>query len=262
MTKYANPMLIQKDTSPYMYLTEYSGIYLNEYNSSTLFRGAKIRINESQAANHHLVSLQLWIRFPESEFLSSGNVFSIVVGLTTINFTYTPLTNSKKARITTTVPVRFYKNGNLSSSLIINAGEWSAIYMIFDQPIDFSGIVGELVLLPKFVFNNIAQYVYENEISTITTGYYAIWQNVLYPDLLNQTIFNTWQDINDAGSWGEAQYLEVTQNDYVISGDYIYGNQVGTSIVVGDDSSVVMPYANGTDIYANVEWQKIEKRLV
>lgn len=262
MTKYVNPMLIQKDTSPYMYLTEYSGIYFNDYQSSSLARGAKIKINESQSVNHYLVCLQLWVRFPETEFGSVGKIFSIVNGNTTIDFTYTPMTNNKKARITTTVDAQFYKNGNLCESIILNAGEWSAIYIIFDNPIDFASTTGEIVLLPKFVFNNIAQYVYENEISTITTGYYTIWQNSLYPDLLNQSISNTWQDILDAGTWNEIQYQQITKNDYNISGDYVYGNQVGTSVVVNDDFSTIIPYLNGADIYADIEWQKIEKRLV
>lgn len=260
--KNTNPMIIQKDSSPYMYLTEYSGIYLNDYNPSGLNRGIKIRLNEYLGQNFYLVSFQAWIRFPEKTFTSTKKIFSIFDGQNTIDFTVTPLSNNKKAKISTTVDAQFYKNGNSCASFILNAQEWASIYVEFEVPTSFASAEGYMILHPGFVFNNISQFIYENAISNITTGYYSVWQNVLTPDFLNQLATNTWQDVLDGGTWQDWQYLETTRSDYTLTGDYVYGNQVGTSIIVNDDSTTINTYVNGADIFTDVEWQKIEKSLV
>lgn len=257
--KNPNPIIIQKDTSPYMYLTEYSGIFLNDYDSENLFRGIAIDINETQSNKHYLVSLQLWIRFPEQEFSTTSKIFSIISETSNIDFQCIPLSNNKKARITTTSSVRMYKNGNRVPSLIINSGEWYSIYIIFDDPINFDNFKGKLILYPNFVYNNIAQYVYENSISTITTGMLTTWMNILNGP--NETLYS-WQNALDQGTWNDIQYESVIQNDYIVLGDYIYNNQIGTSVIINDDSSAIIPYSNGIDIYANIEWQKFEKRII
>jgi len=258
MTKQNNPITIQKDTSPYLYLTDYSGIYLNRYNPLTLDRGLRILVNESAAATYHLVSFQVWLRFPKDTFTETVPVFSIVSQTETIDFICTPMADSTKARVTTTEPVSMYKNGNFCSSFIIHGEEWSSLYVIFDTPISMSSFTGEIILHPNFVFNNIAQYIYENEIGTITTAVGLTWQRTLEPTTV---ITNTWGDLT-SGTWDDVLSYFVVKSDFTLAGDYIFGNQVGTSIIVNDDLSTVQSYSNGADIFAEVEWQKIEKTLV
>lgn len=262
MTKQKNPMIIHKETSPYMYLNDFSGIYLNNYNPETINRGISIKVNDSVQDNFYLVSFQIWARFPKKIFSQTQTVFKILNGATEIEFLITPMAGGTKAKLSTLEPCKLYKNGNLCSSFIIRSEEWFSLYAVFDSPIDFGGVSGSITLYPDFVFNNISQYIYENQIDQITVAIPLIWKEVLYPDPSNLSIVNTWQEIEQEGTWNDAKYDSISKNDYILTGDYIYGNQVGTSVVVNDDTSTTSVFSNGADLFTNVEWQKIEKSLI
>lgn len=259
MTKIPNPVTIQKDTSPYLYLTDFSGIYVNEYSPLVYNSGINIDVNEQESSTFYLVSFQIWFRYPKNNFDSTLKLFSIENADGTIDFTVTPILGGKQARVTTTEPCQLHKNGNICSSFIVHPEEWTSLYVIFDNPIPFPAFKGRIILHPNFVFNNIAQYIYENEIGTITTTVSLTWQRVLQPSL---AITNTWNDVYLDGTWQEVVVVYSVQSDFTLSGDYIYGNQSGTSVIVNDDLSTLKTYANGVDLFTDIEWQKIEKSLV
>ena len=68
MTKYNNPITIKKDSTPYLNLSEYSGIYINKYESIGISRGIRLPINSDENQNFSLLSFQMWIRYPEEVF--------------------------------------------------------------------------------------------------------------------------------------------------------------------------------------------------
>lgn len=262
MTKINNPIIIQKDTSPYMYLTEYSGIYLNTYQEEGVLRTIDIPVNSSQQQNHNILSLQVWVRFPEELFSSSMTMISITGETYEVEISCSPDSGGKRAKVSVNANATIYQNGIICSNAYISPNQWTSLYFIFNPPLSFSEFEGKISLHKGFVFNNISEYIYENEIINESILSEIFWLEVYTPDLINPSIHNTWQDVENAGTWLDASNELVFVGNSLITGEYIYNDQTGTSVVVVEDLSSVQVFSNGVDLFTDIEWVTIEKPLI
>lgn len=262
MTKYVNPFTIYKDTSPYMYLTDQSGIFVNEYETVATDRGISLSINTAAQTNYNLMQLQVWVRYQSPTFGAAAPMMEITSQSGTIIFNVVPEDNGQRASLSSTyADIDFYQNGVKTSYPVIYPEEWTAINMVFTTPLSFSLFNGSIVLRKGFLFNNISEYVYENALNIISKSLQKEWSEILFPDVTNQLVTDSWGDTLALGTWAEAT-VTITQHSYSIRGDYIYNDQTGTSVIISEDISHIEVFSNGADILTDVTWQTFERNAV
>lgn len=261
MTKNANPFIISKESSPYLYLTEFSGLYLNNYESETLNRGIKINLNNGLQSNFKIAGVQFWIRYPESLFTASATILDIIGISSSIQINMFPESGQKRGFLQNkNDEILFFQNNSKVKNIILYPKEWTSVIATFLTPIDISNFQGQVIVHPNFVINNISFYSYENRLINISKTVYKIWNGILIPDVLSPLIQADWSDYSSS-TWSSST-AKIVPNDYTIDGLKIYANQIGTSIVTIEDDSKISIYSNGIDILTNITWETIDAELV
>lgn len=51
-------------------------------------------------------------------------------------------------------------------------------------------------------------------------------------------------------------------NDFLSDGEYIFSDQIGTSVIVIEDLAGFEVFSNGADLFTEVEWTTIEKPVI
>lgn len=261
MAKNKNPFIINKDSSPYLYLSEYSGIYINNYEADTLNRGIEIKLNKGLQSNFKVAGIQFWVRYPELLFTASATLIDVIGVSSSAQINMIPETGQARGFLqNSNSEIGFFQNGIKVENAILYPRQWIAVMATFFTPIDMANFEGSINIYPGFVFNNISVYSYEDELLDITKTAYKIWNSILIPDVLSPLVEEQWSAYSST-TWGQATSKTVP-NDYTIDGSQVYNNQIGISIVTVEDDSKISVYSNGINILTDISWETIDAELV
>ncbi|MDA0900221.1 MAG: hypothetical protein O3B35_04245 [Proteobacteria bacterium] len=267
--KQKNPFTIYKDSSPYLYLTEYSGIYVNPFESE-YDRGVLLPINKEKQPKYQVGGIQFWSRYPlETMPTVPFRIMKIRSDDINLDFYIQPESNGERGKLIAYdfitgqefTDLIFYQDGREMSNPYIYPRQWSAINISFLEPLEFNNITGRIEMYSGMVFNNIGEYNYAQPLNEISKSLFKRWFQV-YSNVETETI-NTWGQITrplgfiSDRTWGNATTTFV-QNQYTIDGESEYNKQVGLAISVTDDLSSMSIYSNGSDVFTDVTWQKFE----
>ena len=267
--KNKNPFTIYKDSSPYLYLTEYSGIYVNPFESE-YDRGVLVPINKEKQGDYQVGGIQFWSRYPLQIFPTTPfRIMKIKNDDVDIDLYLQPESNGERARLIAYdfmsgrefTDLIFYQDGREMNSPYIYPRQWSSISISFLDPITFNNVTGRLELYSGVVFNNIGEYNYAQPVNDISKSLFKRWFQV-YSDVETETV-QTWGDITrplgtiSDDTWREAT-VTLVKNQYTIDGESEYNKQVGLALSVTDDLGSISLYSNGADVFTNVIWQKFE----
>ena len=268
--KQKNPFTIYKDSSPYLYLTEYSGIYANAFDSEYT-RGVLVPLNKSKQDEYSIGGLQFWSRYPLSVFPNTAFIIAKIKTETTdIDFYLQPTDGGKRAFLKgydyltgqEVTNLLFYQDGIEVENPIFYPRQWSSVNLAFLDPINCNSFTGKLELYSGLVFNNIIEYNYAEPLLDTSKSIYKKWFQVYTDETANNAI-NSWQDILipfgeiSETSWRLATAALVA-NQRTINGENEYNNQVGLSVSVTDDLSALSVYSNGSDVFTDVKWKTFE----
>lgn len=229
-----NPYLIYKNSTPYLYLTKYSGIKL----AGSTFdgtRGIEIPINKN-AKRYYKVSVLSTSVMYDKEFSEDIELFRIkdkndtviVYADFTTGTTDTAEISAKYANGTSFTAIQYFVNG-ISEERTIKYGEWNSVGLVFTQLLDFSGIsTGKIDITGPFVINNISDFQIDEQLET--TNYN----------------FNTWADILAIGTWSQVLSAESTWGGALLSSaladaprlnaSAIYNSYLGNSRISADNA--------------------------
>lgn len=267
--KKKNPFTIYKDSSPYLYLTEYSGVYVTPYESE-YSRGVIVPINKQKQNNYQIGGIQFWARYPMQVFPETPFIVAKIKNDSVdIDFYLQPESGGSRGKIIAydyisgqqLDNVIFYQDGQLVTNPIVYPRQWTAINVALLDPLEFNNVTGRIELYSGFVFNNIAEYNYAQPLNDISKVVFKRWFQV-YTNIEEETV-NTWSDILQPAelvspeSWYDATSTLV-ENQYTIDGEQQYNSQVGLAVSVTEDLSSLSIYSNGADLFTNVQWQVFE----
>ena len=267
--KKKNPFTIYKDSSPYLYLTEFSGIYVNPYESS-YERGVLLPINKEKQDNYQLGGLQFWGRYPLEIFPETPfKIVKIKNESEDIDLYLQPETGGKRAKLIAydyktgqqLTDVIFFQDGKEIINPIVYPRQWTAINIALLTPIEFNNFTGRVELYSGIVFNNIGEYNYSQPVNNISKRIFKKWFQV-YSNT-EERFINSWAEILRPLStvsdqtWSDAT-ATLSENQYTIDGEIEYNNQVGLSVSVTEDISTLSVYSNGADVFTDVQWQTFE----
>lgn len=261
-----NPFTIYKGSSPYLYLTRYSGITVQGEIDPLIDRGLSIPINKGLDANYKMIALQMAVRHDRDFFpYSAIPIFELEAKNSTLVF-YMVATDptGKRARIYAIDiktgkledGISFYINGKITRDPVITVKEWAFLGIAFPNPLDFGRTQGSISLHAPLTFNTISYYLASNlqETQKITN---RPWLKVkgISP---NQLDWLFW-DLNFM--WRGVLVL-ATSSYYGIDPVTIYKNYTGTNkIIISDDSSFMLNQYE-YNFYKDISWQQTTNNAV
>jgi hypothetical protein len=174
LTKIKNPILIQKETAPYLYLTGDSGIqaipYLESdiYEAPNFFRGLSIPINEFKKEEFILYGMHMWMFYNKTAtFEQNELMFSFSYLNKRFNFYLEPETGGKRAKVVPyektvtgeeiTDIFNIFENG-IQKQVYIYPQSWSLITIKLKNPQELNNALGQLEISPGFLIKNFTSY--------------------------------------------------------------------------------------------------------
>lgn len=263
--KNKNPLAIYKKNTPYLYTTEKSGIKILQDCTNLKDFGAYIPINSSLSNNFNISALQMWMMYDDKSILTeSKRLFEIEYFEGIIEFIFDADLSGKRIIISARDKsdpnkdvswIRFYQNGLHVINPVISFGEWNCLGFSFDNPLNFSGLMGKINLFANFVYNNISYYLTEG-LGTIVDSVTRVW-NQIYES--PPTIYN-WSYWTGE-TWKTLYVISETTSSSITPED-IYKVYTGTNRNVIDDGDGLIINETGFSTYTNVQWQPYVKNTV
>lgn len=262
--KSKNPVLIYNNSNPYFYLSENSGIKVLTYNSISNEYLVSIPINESKQNNINIAAVQLFAKFDIDDVIATPfPLFEIQHKDSTIEFIGELDSSSLRTKISARDKftkqqysnISFYQNGIQSNSVFLEKDHWSAIGIIFPEPIVFSNFTGAVNLFGGLHFDNISYYLSEG-LSEISSTIPRTWQAVLVEDSENNFDWAYWYNENGTSSikrW-DSVYLLTQEDEFSLDASDIFATYSGTNANIIDDGSGISIFNDDFYIYSNILW--------
>ena len=256
--KLKNPLLIDKENLPYLYLTRKSGIELRgDANNPKLERGIKIPISSTFINSYSLSAIQMFFRcdlfaFPETPI----KIFELNYKTDVLDF-YIKANSSNGNRGVIFAKLRsngadynnllYYINGRLTGQPVINIQQWNVLGILFNEPLNFNQYDGSLNLKYLMTFNNIS--FYQGTPTQIVQRFiYRTWQEA-------EDEKEDWQAWEDAGDWSNV-LVRSKDSRYLVNPKETYKSYMGNNKIIVDDLSDTFKFvSNSLRIYQDASWQ-------
>jgi hypothetical protein len=263
--KEKNPFTIYKGSTPYLYLTDDSGISVLDYPTTSTARGLTLPINQLKASEFSLGGIQLWTFYKEKEVFDENiTIASINTPDIKLDFVLIPEANGKRARMTifnnTTgiefKDAQFYQNGNLVDNPYIQPMEWASIVVSLGNSININGISGQFELYHGMLFNNIAFLEKQTDVFATTTET-RNWSELLSDPIIGPLSWGFWTAYN----WSQVANYNTTQL-FSINGIEIFNSYLGLAkAVIVDDTSIVLN-SESVQKFMNIRWSQFNGKPV
>ena len=256
--KEKNPFRINKESSPYLYLTETSGV--QPVSIPSLFeRGIAVPVNENQLSDYALGAAQIWTKYSLNIFSNvPTRMFRIYGKEDTIDF-YVYADGDGKRGVLRPINARtgleyekeiiFYQDGKFTTSPIIYPREWTGINATFGNGLSMESFTGSIELFEGFNYDNIIAYKNSDSIQR-QSNVYELW---------GELSSGTWQDVYGTGpdynQWNITSIRSIPIT-FIIDSIATYNSQIGLSIAVIEDESSLELNSAGVDLFMENQWDE------
>lgn len=262
--KAKNPITVYKRDTPYLYLTEKSGIKVMTYGSEISEYGMAMSINPSRAEVSQIGALNLWAKYDLVNFpITNAPIFELDHLGGTIEFMIKiddsgqrgVISARDKATKLTFTGLAFYQNGLLVQNPVIGLNEWNVLGVAFDEPVDFRGYAGSLNLFSGMLFNFISTYK-PSGLGEITTNILRPWSLVLNdPDISGSDLtWQYWYDHDGEVHDWKSVYILAEDRNFSITPNDIYSAYAGTNRNIVDDSEGIVVTDTDFAVFADASW--------
>ena len=260
--KSRNPFTIYKGSSPYLYLTRYTGIELKGVYDPLINRGLSIPINKEMSGNYKVMAMQAAIRYDQDAFpYASTEIFEIQSKNTHIKFYMVAIHPSGERAKIYAINVKtgrledgigFYWNGKLVKEPVITVKEWGFLGVAFPNLLDFNSRVGSINLNGPITFNTISYYQSTNlqEVQKVDV---RPWFAVKYaiPETLEWDYWKTSPYV-----WDGVLILSSTSY-YGVDPSTIYKSYTGTNKIIVDTDKVFTVNGYEYTVYKGITSKQI-----
>ena len=265
--KERNPFSIYKGSSPYLYLTRYTGIELKGSYDPVVNRGLSIPINKEMSNNYKVMAMQMAVRYDQDAFpYASTEIFEIQSKDTHIKFYMVAIHPSGERAKIYAINVKtgkledgigFYWNGKLVKEPVITVKEWGFLGISFPNLLDFGNRVGSINLNGPITFNTISYYQSTN-LQEVQRVDLRPWFGVKYSLPLNLE----WDDWKTSSFvWGGVLILSSTSY-YGVDPSTIYKSYTGTNKIIIDTDKVFTVNGYEYSVYKGITSKQITSSAV
>jgi len=239
-----NPFTIYKGTSPYLYLTRYTGLELKGAYDPLENRGLSIAVNKEKSDNFKVLAMQAAIRYDQEAFpYASTEIFEIKSRDAHIKFYMVAVhPTGERAKIYAVDAntgrlengITFYWNGKIVKEPVITIKEWGFLGISFTKLLDFKNRVGVINFNGPITFNTVSYYQSTNlqEVQKIQVRPWFSVENAP-PETLP---WDYWR--STAFLW-EGVLIVSLKNYYGVSPSTIYKSYTGTNKIIVDSPGVL-----------------------
>lgn len=260
--KERNPFTIYKGSSPYLYLTRYTGIELKGVYDPLINRGLSIPINKTMASNYKVLALQAAIRYDKDAFpYGSTEIFEIESKNTHIKFYMVAIhpsgerakiyaINAKTGKLED--GISFYWNGKLVKEPVITVKEWGFLGISFPNVLDFTSRVGSINLNGPITFNTISYYQSTN-LQEVQQVEIRPWFAVKYASPLTLE----WDYWKTSSYVWDGVLILASSSYYGVNPETIYKSYTGTNKIIIDSEKVFTINEYEYSVYKGITSQQI-----
>jgi len=251
------PVIIDTESSPYLYLSGKSGIEVLPDVDENLVKGVSIPINESLKNNQEVVGLQMFLMYNESnQFTEIKKVGKIFSSDDSYDIVLEPEADGKRAFFkifdskngTEFTNARFFLNGKLVNNVVIEPLSWNYIAIsLQENSIPLNGIIGEIEIYSGVKVDNVASFIELNPIKQELTVY----------DEWNIIDDQNWTYWSASATWRQAldeQSLDVTVLS--LDGEEVFNTYLGLSSGIADDNSILNVTQDSIVIINDITWDE------
>ena len=265
--KERNPFSIYKGSSPYLYLTRYTGIELKGTYDPAVNRGLSIPINKEMSANYKVMAMQIAIRYDQDAFpYAPTEIFEIQSRNNHIKFYMVAIHPSGERAKIYAMNVKtgkledgigFYWNGKLVKEPVVTIKEWGFLGISFPNLLDFSSRVGSINLNGPITFNAISYYQSTN-LQEVQKVDFRPWFGVKYslPVTLEWDYWRTSSFV-----WDGVLILSSTSY-YGVDPSTIYKSYTGTNKIIVDTDKVFTVNGYEYTVYKGITSKQITANAV
>jgi len=233
-----NPIVISKQSMPYFYATDKTGISVAGDYSGSVDRGVMFKLNETLAPFFSVASIQAYIKWLSYKFPTTEQTIA--------SFESNNLNLNIKIKAYDSLGVRgeifakvvvdgvesssrykgiaFYQNGSVVKHPVIKPGEWNAIGISMLSPLNLNSSLGYIKVNGNILFNNLSFYQAPKEELGDKIAL-RIWESVSADD------WSEWSD-EDGETWNSLLITTATPGVFGISPELIYKTFTGTDRVI------------------------------
>lgn len=266
------PVVINTESSPYLYLSGDSGIEVLPDVDENLLKGIAIPINDSLKIDQEVVGLQMFLMYNESNLFTErkkiGKIFS---SNSSYDIILNPENDGKRAFLNIfnsdtgaeLSNTRFFLNGNLVNKILIEPLAWNYIAISFEKeptedhyPIYLDASIGEIEIYSGVKVDNVASFIELNPIKQ-NLSVYDDWSLISdnLDNVNNNVIDESWQYWSASSSWATI-LNEQSQEVSLLSLDAkeIFNTYSGLSSgIVSDDSTLEVSH-DSVVVISDVTW--------
>ena len=251
------PVIVDTESSPYLYLSGDSGLEILPEVDENLIKGVSIPINQTLKNNQEVVGLQMFLMYNESnEFTETRKIGKIFSSDNSYDIVLDPESDGKRAFVyiydsqngTQFTNARFFLNGKLVNDIVIEPLAWNYIAIsLQENAIPLNGIIGQIEIYSGVKVDNVASFMELNPIKQELTVYDE-W------NLVDDQNWNYW---SSSATWVQVldeQSLEVTVLS--LDGKEIFDTYVGLSSGVANDDSILSITEDFAVIINDTTWDE------
>lgn len=264
--KSKNPISIYKKSTPYLYLTRYSGIQVRGDFSPFVNRGISIPINPNKVNEYRVNAMQLAMRYDNESFPATPyEIFEVKDSTSTIKFFMVAnspsgdrakiyAVNAKTGKIQD--GVSYYLNGQLVSYPVITIKQWSFLGVSFSDPLSFAGYSGYINLNGSMLFNHISYYQMTS-LQQKQSFSYRIWDEVKEQYVGGSPTPQPfdWDYWNQAYIWYSV-LVRSSSFSYGITPADIYKTYIGTNKIIIDSEKTFSLSNDPVSVYKSTSWKQ------
>jgi hypothetical protein len=255
------PIVIDTESSPYLYLSGNSGIEILPEIDENLRKGVSVPINETLKPAQEVVGMQMFLMYNESNsFTERKRIGKIFSSDDSYDIVLIPEEDGKRAFFkifdtytgTEFINSRFFLNGKIVNSVVIEPLTWNYIAISFEKedneahyPIFLDQIIGEIEIYSGVKVDNIASFIELGAEKQELTSY----------DKWYDTDDDYWQVLSASSTWIEVlnpQTLFITLLS--LDGEDIFNTYLGLSSVIGNDNSILDVNQDSLVVLNDISW--------
>ena len=265
--KQRNPFTIYKGSSPYLYLTRYTGIELKGTYDPTVNRGLSIPINKDLSSNYKVMAMQAAVRYDKDAFpYAATEIFEIQSKSRHIKFYMVAIHETGERAKIYAIDVKtgkledgigFYWNGKLVKEPVITVKEWGFLGIAFPNLLDFNSRVGSININGPLMFNTVSYYQSTN-LQEVQKVDIRPWFAVKYA--IPQTLpWDYWK--TSPYIWDGVLILSSTSY-YGVDPSTIYKSYTGTNKIVVDTDTALTVNSYQYKVYKGITSKQITSDAV
>jgi len=251
------PVVIDTESSPYLYLSGDSGIEVLPVIDENLTKGIAVPINQTLKNSQEVVGLQMFLMYNESDLFTErkkiGKIFS---SDDSYDIVLNPENDGKRAFLnifdsntgTEFTNARFFLNGKLVNNIVIEPLAWNYIAIsLQENSIPLDGVVGEIEIYSGLKVDNVASFMELNPIK----------QELVVYDKWNLIDNQNWSYWSGSATWTTAlnqESLEVTILS--LDGKEIFNTYAGLSSGIVNDDSILNVTHDSVVIINDISWDE------